>query len=64
MMTSFFPSAIMPSKMSSKADSFAQLTCSTAEVSSFPMNPPVSWDSRRSLVRMFVAVTSPPDNSA
>ena len=31
--------------------------------SSLPINPPVSWDSLRSRVKMFGAVTSPPDSS-
>ena len=51
-------------QMSSKAESVAALTCSTAAVSSFPRKPPVSWDSRSSRVRMLVAVTSPPASSA
>ena len=52
MITSFFPSATAPSRMSSKAESLAALTCSTAAVLSFPRKPPVSWDSRSSRVRM------------
>ena len=64
MTTTLRPSFSALSIRSESASSLAEDTCSVAASSSLPTKPPVSWDSRKSLVSTLVTVTLPEERSA